>query len=246
MLYLIGLGLYDEKDISLRGIDIAKDCDEIFLEGYTSVWRGKDELKEELGGDVKEVDRSSLEEKSDKIIDLSEDRDVAVMIPGDPLVATTHTELIIQARERGIKTQVIHSSSIYSAVAETGLQIYKFGKTTTIPKPEENYKPESPYEAIKENQERGLHTLVLLDIKEGEGMKVKEGLSYLLDIERKRNEEVIKPNHKAVVFSAQGKESQILYDEVDDLIEKDIRTPSVIIVPGKLHEKESEALKLLG
>jgi diphthine methyl ester synthase len=45
MLYLIGLGLGDEKDITVRGLEIVKKCSAVFLEYYTSV----------LGADVKKL-----------------------------------------------------------------------------------------------------------------------------------------------------------------------------------------------
>ena len=36
-LYLIGLGLGDHKDITVRGLEIIKQSEEIYLENYTSV-----------------------------------------------------------------------------------------------------------------------------------------------------------------------------------------------------------------
>jgi diphthine methyl ester synthase len=36
-LYLIGLGLYDEKDISLRALEVIKSAAYIYLECYTSI-----------------------------------------------------------------------------------------------------------------------------------------------------------------------------------------------------------------
>ena len=37
MLYIIGLGLYDELDITLRGLEAVKRCKRVFLEAYTSI-----------------------------------------------------------------------------------------------------------------------------------------------------------------------------------------------------------------
>ncbi|MFP4115708.1 MAG: diphthine synthase [Candidatus Aenigmatarchaeota archaeon] len=244
MLSLIGLGLHDEKDISLRGLERAENSDRVFLEKYTSQWKGRKGLEEVLDRKVEVVERSDLEEESDRITGLAGEEDVAVLIPGDPLVATTHTELLIQARKKGIETEVIHSSSIYSAVTETGLQIYKFGKTTTIPFPRENYRPESPYDAIKENKERGLHTLTLLDIKDGEGMKASRGLEYLLEIEEERGGDVISLEKRVVALSLRGGESSIEYGPVKELLEGEFSTPAALVFPGELHEKEREALEM--
>ena len=45
MLYLIGLGLGDAKDITVRGLEIVKNAHEVYLEAYTSILTvGKDAL----------------------------------------------------------------------------------------------------------------------------------------------------------------------------------------------------------
>ncbi len=244
MLTLIGLGLIDEKDISIRGLEALEQSDEAFLEIYTSPWKGRRGLADYTDIDIETVSRSDLEENVDRILDLAEKKDIAVLIPGDPLVATTHVELLIQAKRRGIDTSIVHSSSIYSAVAETGLQIYKFGKTTTIPTPQKNYRPESPYEAIAENKAMGLHTLALLDIKE-DAMKVKEGLEYLLELEERKGDGIIDKDEKVVAFSIGKGKKSIAYRRLGEMLEMDFPTPAVVVFPGKLHEKEEEALELL-
>jgi len=241
MLVLIGLGLYDEKDMTLRGLETAKSCDSLYIESYTSLWSGLKKLKEMLGKDIIEVKRSDLEENGKRILDEAKSKNVGILIPGDPIVATTHITLLIEARKMGIKTKVVHAPSIYSAVGETGLFIYKFGKTTTIPFAEKGYEPESPYDAIKENRERSLHTLCLLDIKE-KLMTPKEGLQYLLKIEEKRKENVITPEDKVVIFVSREK-SFITYDTIKNIMKKDFQTPAVLIIPGSLHSVEKEALQ---
>jgi len=37
MLYLIGLGLADETDITVKGLEIVKRADRVYLEAYTSI-----------------------------------------------------------------------------------------------------------------------------------------------------------------------------------------------------------------
>ena len=37
MLYLVGLGLGDAKDITVKGLEIVKSADYVFLEAYTSI-----------------------------------------------------------------------------------------------------------------------------------------------------------------------------------------------------------------
>ncbi len=242
MLYMVGLGIYDEEDISIRGMKAIEDADEVILECYTSSWKGRDGLKKIVDKDVEEVERSDLEESSVKILERAVDRDIVILVPGDPLVATTHVEILIQANKMNLETSVIHSSSIYSAVSETGLQIYKFGKTTTIPIPRKNYRPVSPYEVIGENKEQGLHTLALLDIT-NRPMEVPEALGYLTEIENEKKEGVIDCEQKAVAFSAGPGKSRVVYAKIAEMLDMDFPTPAVLIFPGELHEKEEEALE---
>lgn len=243
MLCLIGLGLYDEKDMTLRGLETAKSCDYLYVELYTSGWSGLENLKVRLDKEITEVKRSDLEENQKKILEEAKSKNVGILIPGDPLVATTHIDLLIQARKNGIKTKVVHAPSIYSALGETGLFIYKFGKTTTIPFQQEGYEPESPYDTIKENRERELHTLCLLDIlRTDKLMTPKEGLEYLLKIESKRKENVIDKRDKVMIFVVRER-GVVTYDTVENVMKREFQTPAVIIIPSSLHSIEKEALQ---
>lgn len=236
MLYLIGLGLNDEGDLSLKAVDALKKCDEVYCELYTNNWRGDLKKVEEIANKKIEVlPREKVE--SDFIINKAKSSNVALLVPGDPLTATTHIELMIAARAQGVTAVVVHSSSIYTAVAQSGLMLYKFGRATTLIYPENGYEPKSPYEVIKENKKAGLHTLVLLDIKE-KSMSVKEGLELLL-----KNQVV--SNSEAVIACAElGGENIIQYQSAEKLAGEEYPVPAVILIPGKLNFKEEEALKL--
>lgn len=37
MLYLVGLGLADETDITVRGLEVVKKAERVYLEAYTSI-----------------------------------------------------------------------------------------------------------------------------------------------------------------------------------------------------------------
>lgn len=246
MLYLISLGLADEKDMSIKALEAAKTCDFLYVELYTTkMFTDADKLSKLIGKPVKEIQRSDIEENSRKILDQAKIRDVAVMVGGDALSATTHASLLFDAGKMGIETKVIHGSSIITAVGETGLQLYKFGKTTTLALPEENYKPTSCYEVIKENREHGLHTLVLLDVKSDRGkyMNVPEALEMLI------RDDVLSNDTIVVACCKLGFADQtIRYNTVNQLKndnELENKTPAVIIIPGKLHFMEEEFLKLM-
>jgi len=236
MFYLIGLGLC-EKDLSLHAVEAIKKCDKIFCEFYTNKWHGSiGEIEKMTGKKIETLKREQAE--SDFLINEAQKNDVALLVGGDPLTATTHMELFIEARKNKIPVEVVHAPSIYTAVAETGLQIYKFGRTTTLTS---EYKPTSPFETIKENKKRGLHTLILMDTKNGEKyMTVKEGLEILLD------GNVVDKNDKIIACCALGSKNQIIkYAAVSKLIKENPKqTPASIILTGDLHFKEEEALEL--
>jgi diphthine synthase len=101
--------------------------------------------------------------------------------------ATTHTDLVLRARELSIPITTIPNASIMSAIGATGLQLYNFGQTVSMVFFTETWKPASFYDRIRENRSIGLHTLVLLDIKVKEqslenmarGRKVYEPARYM-------------------------------------------------------------------
>lgn len=228
MLYLIGLGLNDENDISQRALYAVKKCGHVYVEFYTNAWNGFDKLEKIVGKPVKSLSREEVE--SDFLINEAMHGSVALLIPGDPLTATTHIELMLEARKQGIGVSVVHGSSIYTAIAKTGLQIYKFGRTTTLPR---DFQPSSPIDIIKENKKSGLHTLVLLDI----GMTAMAAASFLKS----------HISGKAVACCRLGCADEIIrYETLEKMADdKSVdKSPAAIAIPGELHFKEEEALNL--
>ncbi len=252
MLYFIGLGLYDAGDISMKGAEALKNVDVIYAEFYTARLFGTNisALEEMLGVEITILTREQVEEENIPLKE-AETRDVAFVSAGDPLIATTHSDLMIEARKKGIETRVIHSSSILSAAPGiAGLQAYKFGKVTTIPFPEENYFPHSPYLALKENMNSKLHTLVLLDIRAHEDryMTANQGLEYLMRVESERGENLISGDTLAVVIARAGAEKPVVRaDKIEKLLNEDFGGPlHCLMIPGDLHFMEAEALVVLG
>ncbi len=251
MLILAGLGLYDEKDMTLKTLEFAKKSDKIYAEFYTAVLTGTtiEKIEETIGKKITVLDREKVEYETEKLINESMDKDIMFLTAGDPMVATTHVDIAVEAKKRGIEVIIINAPSIYSAVGITGLQLYKFGKTTSIVFPEPNYFPETPYNVIKDNLKMGYHTLCLLDIHADENrfMTANEGLETLLKIEEKRKENILNENTKALVVARAGSlKPQIVYGKIKELIDYDFGKPlHCIIIPGKLHFMEEDALKYL-
>jgi diphthine synthase len=237
MLYMIGLGLNDEKDLTLKAVETAKKCD-CYCELYTNIWQGSlENLKNLIGKEIKVLKRKDLEEGQETFIEKAKTTDIALFVPGDPLAATTHIDLVYEAKRRKIPVKIIHNASIFSAIGETGLQIYKFGKTATVPM---NGKLENVKTTIKNNKKLGLHTLLLLDIdrENNINMNVKDAIKLLL------KSKIIKEYDNLVVFSKAGGESEIYYNITKEFLKKEIELPAVLIVPGKLHFREKDFLEL--
>lgn len=240
MLYMVSLGLHDEKDISLKGIDALRKCEKVFMENYTSSIKVDIPVLESLiWKRIEVIGRKEVEEEC-TILYSAKNCPTGFIVPGDALSATTHNQIVIEARKLGIPVQVIHGSSIFSAVAETGLSLYKFGMTVSVPKPQENYFPTSPYDYIFENRMRGLHTLILLDI----GMTAKEGIKLLLLLEEKMNKKLFSNNARLIAVAHLGENSTIKYGTIADLKDADLGAlPHTLILPGELHFSEDEFLR---
>ncbi|HDQ15452.1 MAG TPA: diphthine synthase [Bacteroidetes bacterium] len=250
-LTFIGLGLYDEKDISLKGFEEIKKCDKVFAEFYTAKLVGTDikKIEKTIGKNIDVLTREQTE-NGDVIINASEKQKVAFLTAGDPMTATTHVDLRIRAMKKGIETQVIHGSSIVTAVSGLlGLQNYKFGRTTTIAYPEGDYFPTSPYDVIKENKKIGLHTLILLDIQADKNkfMTANEGLKFLLDMENKVGNSVLSKDTVACVVARAGSKKPIARaDKIEKLINLEFGPPlHSLVIPGKLHFMEIDGLETL-
>lgn len=248
MLYFIGLGLYDAKDISLKALETLQTVDHIYAEFFTSKLFGSklEDLEEIIGKKIHILVREEVEEENIHI-KKAEKEDVAFLCAGDPLIATTHTDFLVEAHKKGIETQVIHASSILSAgPGISGLQAYKFGKVTTIPFPYENFFPKSPYQAIQNNLKNDMHTLVLLDIKAHEDryMTINQALDYLLTIEEDLKEGIILPDTIAIAIARVGSAKPVIRaDKISQLIKEDFGGPlHSLIIPSKLHIVEAEYL----
>ena len=246
-LYLIGLGLNNEKDITLNGLEAIKKCDLVYLENYTSALNcPKEDLEKLYGKKIILARRNLVEADDNEIIENAKTKNVAFLVIGDVFGATTHIDLWMRAKKEGIKCHIIHNVSILNAVGVTGLQLYKFGKTTSIPL--ENDNVEAPYDVLKGNLSLGLHTLFLLDLKpeEEKFMPVNDAIRYLLKIELKRNEKIFSEKTLCVGCARVGSENQLIKaGTAKELLKLDFGKPMhCLIVPGKLHFMEEEALKM--
>jgi diphthine synthase len=239
MLYLIGLGL-NQENLNEESLKILKKSSKIYLEDYTvnfpyDLNKFINSLEKKTKKKIIKADREKVENLS--IIKEAKDNDIILLIYGSPLTATTHISLIQEAKKEKIKFKIIYNSSIFDAIAETGLEIYKFGKITSIPKWQPNFKPKSFTEIIKENLSINAHSLLLVDID----LELKDAIKEL-------NEGLLEYNikiyeNKIILCSCLGTEkSKIFYSSIENISKLDIEKPYCLIIPGKLHFLEEEII----
>lgn len=237
MLYLIGIGLND-KSFSLETAEIIKKCKKVYLEAYTVDFPYEFSELEKNIGKFEILSREEVE--STKLIEEAKKKDVALLVYGSPLFATTHLTLLNDCKKVKVKAKVVYNASIFDALGETGLELYKFGKITSMPKWQKNFEPDSFLDIVQQNSSIKAHSLILCDIK----LSFKEALEQL-EVSCKRKNIVL---DKIVVASNLGSEkSRILYDSLGNLKKKskDINNPFCIIIPSELHFMEKEWLENL-
>lgn len=261
---MIGLGLAYPTDISVRGLETVKKCKRVFLEGYTSILMNasKEDLEKFYGKKITVAYREMVESQSDEILADAKDDDVAFLVVGDVFGATTHTDLVIRAREKGIKVESIHNASVMNAVGACGLQLYKFGQAVSIVFFTDTWRPDSFYDKIMENRKIGLHTLLLLDIKVREPdfkqlmtgrlvyeppryMSVSQCCKELLEVEEKRKEGAYTPDTPCVAVSRLGGSDQAFKAAtLKQLSEYDAGKPlhSIVMLGHQVHDLELDYL----
>lgn len=260
-LYMIGLGLGDEKDITVKGLEAVKKCDKVFLEHYTSILScSVEDLEEFYGKKIIVASRDLVESESDEILDSN--IDVAFLVVGDVFGATTHTDMFLRAKEKGINVEVIHNASIMNVVGATGLELYKFGKTTSVVFDTDGWLPDTPYKVYDMNKANGLHTLFLLDIKVAESSKedikkgihnpqeprymtVNQAIEILFKLEEKLGQGLISDDTTMIGLARMGQKTQkIVYAKASEFKNIDMGEPlHSLIIPGNMHFIEEEFLE---
>ncbi|CCQ36144.1 diphthine synthase [Natronomonas moolapensis 8.8.11] len=251
MLTFVGLGLYDERSVAADGEAAIADADRVFAEFYTSTLAGATvgELESYHGVEIDVRDRPDVEEDPEAILEAAESGDAVFLTAGDTMISTTHVDLRLRAADRGIDTRIVHGTTADAAAASlSGLQNYRFGKATTLPFPYAHGGdgvPGSVLDTIADNRERGLHTLVYLDIKVGIGPSGPDP----------DHEAYMTADHAAgrlaedldgigvVVARAGAPDPLVAADRLEALAGRSFGDPlHLLVVPGDLHVVERDAL----
>lgn len=252
MLYIIGLGLYDEKDISVRGLEIIKKCELVFLEHYTAILQiPVEKLEEFYGKKVIVADRDMVESSAETFLEPAKTKDVALLVVGDVFGATTHSDIFVRCQQQGVELRVVHNASIMNAVGCCGLQLYRFGQTVSVCFWSDDWKPKSYYPKIKLNQQNNMHTLVLLDIKVKERsleniikgrnifepprfMTINQCVEQLLQVESEEKQGVFNEDMYVIGLARVASPTQkIVYGKMKDLLNYDFGEPlHCVIIPA--------------
>ncbi len=262
--FIIGLGLGDELDITLKGLQAIKSCEYIYLESYTSILGvQKDKLEALYCKKITEADRETCEEDIDEILaqaKSNEDKNVAFLVVGDPFCATTHMDLFLRAVKKGLIVEIVHNASIINAAGCSGMQVYRFGEVVSLPFFTENWKPYSFYDKIEHNFKANLHTLLLLDIKVKERsvenllkgkkiyeppkfMEIKTAVEQLIETEKAQGKNIINFKTKGIGLGRVGMKDQLIVAGcLEDFFEIPMGPPlhSFIICAPELHIIEQE------
>eukprot|EP01104_Vermistella_antarctica_P018191 TRINITY_DN6657_c0_g1_i1.p1 TRINITY_DN6657_c0_g1~~TRINITY_DN6657_c0_g1_i1.p1 ORF type:complete len:275 (+),score=54.10 TRINITY_DN6657_c0_g1_i1:132-956(+) len=265
VLFVIGLGLGDERDITVRGMEAIKQCARVYLEHYTSIL-GVDRERLEKFYEKKVVlaDRDMVETGCQEIMEGAKDEDVAFLVVGDPFGATTHTDFVLRAKEQGIPVQVIHNASIMNAIGCCGLQLYRFGETISLVFFTDTWRPDSFYSKVKSNGAAGLHTLCLLDIKVKEPtmeslargkpvylppryMTINQAVAQLLEIEEKLDQKAYSKDTICIGVARVGQADQLVVQgRMEDLLTVEFGAPlHSLVICGDVHEFEQESIDIL-
>ena len=249
MLWFIGLGISGVDSISTSTQKLLKQADFVYLEQFTSPISKCEisKIKKFVKKNFKIAKRWMIEDGKE-ILKNAKKNIVILLSYGDPYIATTHIELRARAIQNKIKTLSVHAASaLTSVVGECGLHYYKIGRIVTIMRDLKALT--TPYYVIYKNLIDGNHTLLLLEYDQDSKFFLKPNNAFvgLSDTEKEQRRKVILPSTFAIVASRIGfKNQSISSGKISILKKKNYgKPPHAIIIPGKLHFTESEAIMAL-
>lgn len=248
-LYLVGGGLGPGYQTGILD-DILSKSEKVYVESYTVP--GVDWLasyvKGRASGEVVVAARSMLEEGAARIVEEARDRIVAVVVPGDPLIATTHKAIIMAAARAGVSYRVVPGvSGVCASKTLAMLDYYKYGRTVTVPGPWRQVKAFSILGYIYDNACIGLHTHVLLDIDpDGRQLPPSEAARILVGLEEEAGVNLLSHSSVMVVEKAGYEDGRVkIYESLQGLAaeDDDWLEPSSLIIPGEVSAVEAEAVE---
>lgn len=238
VLNIIGIGLKDENSVTVEGLELIKSSEVLYLETYTSRLTNAtiEDLERFYKKSIIPANRDLVESKAETtILKDAKTKETSFLVIGDPFSATTHMDLLQRARDAKIKINIINNVSILNAIGVVGLQLYKYGKTASIPF---NIKSQTPMKVYNMNKDNGLHTLFLLDLEpeNNKFMSCKEAIDYL-------TKNGLDPETLVISCAQIGSSKPIIKTSKAKDVKPIKKFPQCLIIPGKLHFVEEELIE---
>jgi diphthine synthase len=255
MLWFTGIGIYGPSGLSQKALDIIANCDIIYLERFTSLVSDT-EVKDLMSlpqfgtKKINPVQRWFVEDGR-QILAEAKSNDVVLLSYGDPMVATTFSELRLRAMEEGVKVSVVYGiSGISTVISEIGLQVYKIGRVVTMMG--EKQSTVSVYNTISNNLQYNCHTVILTEYRYNDDDSIffldpKEVILRLKKIEEDLAFQIISDASFLIVASRVGTMQQkIVSGRAKSLLHLDYGDgPHTVIFPSNLHFIEKKSIAKL-
>jgi len=246
-LLFVGMGLGPLRYLTKAAEEYLRSSEVVYVDTYTSKVERElmSYIREIVKGRLIAADRDLLENRMKEIVEEARVKNVCIAVPGDPFIATTHVALREEARKLKVGEEIVFGVSAYtSAISLSGLHVYKFGKSASIPLTDDINQVRQSYYTLLENQSRGLHTLFFLDTKDG-GLRAGKALELLLKVENEEGRGVVRSGTLVIVVARIGyDDATITAGRLENLINHTLPPPPhMLIFPGELHFTEKEVIK---
>ncbi|MGC8609322.1 MAG: diphthine synthase [Thermoplasmata archaeon] len=238
MLNIIGAGLRGVKSLTNEEIEALRSSDIVYIDRYTSIPPDNFtiDLQSILSVPVKEAWREFVE--GGNIVEESSTKNISFVVTGDALSATTHNEMRIEAIQRGIKVNVFENASVLNAViGKIGLFHYKCGPPVSIPEISKNFYPISVIDKIYRNFKNGMHSILLIDLKNGQNIPFEDVRNTLERMQKDRNIDILS-NSIIVASRLSFPDERLIYGDIEEINPKDVLSPYLIVVPSSMDENE--------
>ena len=243
--HLLGAGLRGTRSITVEENEVLGKCSKIYIDTYTSIFPENfiNDLSGIYSGEIIPLEREELESMA---FIKNKNNDSALIVSGDPFGSTTHMSIARKCIDNKIELKIYENASIISIIwGRTGLSAYRSGSVVSIPDFGNEYIPASPYEKILQNITMGLHTLVLVDLKNGKNIDSSR-LMEILTLMRDRNSLDDLMERAAFSIERAGWNDEAIHlDSLENILRKNLRSPYCIVIPGKMDFNERENIKAL-
>jgi diphthine synthase len=248
----VGLGPRGPAGLPPAALEAVQSAGAVFADNYTArLPEAAIPFLERLRhGPIVRLGRERLEAGHELLEAAAAAGGAVLLVCGDPMAATTHVALRVEAVRRGLPVRMVFAPSVvHMAFSEAGLQHYKAGRTVSLPFPAKGFAPTSPFEYAAANRAAGLHTLVLLDlhVESGRFMTANEGLAHLQAWAAAQGGAPWGDPPLAVAVARAGEDTCVrAAGALDRLAAMDFGPPMhCLILPGRLHDEERAALQVL-